>query len=145
MIVAVNNPSGWQITTNYVYIGPSNDPGHGTTTNATYTVDSETTGHTEGDYVCHTGFRSGTHCGQVLDSDVTIIYSSTHSLHHAASVRGIACEGDSGGPVVVNHSAYGIEVAADIPSGECSSQTGVWYYEPINQIHDVIPITLNGT
>jgi hypothetical protein len=136
-ITTVNNPSGWQLPNNYVYVTPS----YGTiptTLNERYTITSETSGYVTGIYVCHTGATSGTNCGHITSSSYTFPYGG-HTVHGLYQVAGTSCQGDSGGPTYIGHSAFGIYVAypyTDLdeelgPNGiyqQCSH--AYWYVEP---------------
>jgi hypothetical protein len=140
---------------NYVYVAP-NGGAYPTTYSDSYTILGDgnvgtvpTGGNPAGKYLCHTGAGLAgfgypeTKCGILGQTNVTKYFAEEPfaavtqlaEFHNSSGVLG--CKGDSGGPVFVNHTAFGI-----ITGGEGSSYAtynngicnGMMYYTGIGTI-----------
>lgn len=87
-----------------------------------------------GSGVCRNGIASGYDCGSIVDTDVTrssCINSNQTcvSVRHSVEVSFDSTNGDSGGPIFLNYSAYGIHIHSDADS---SPDPHGWY-TPVDQ------------
>lgn len=115
-IITINNPSGWDAPTNTVLVDSSDTPEYPTTYNDAYAITGIGDENPQGIYLCHTGATIGTNCGEVVSPDAHLTYEddatgATEEITNMIETSFNICEGDSGGPVYVEHKAYGIAVA----------------------------------
>jgi streptogrisin B len=136
-VIRVNNPSGWALPRNWVYVRQS-DGDRKTTEDPQYPITATgTSPGLVGSYVCYTGGGgtgawqgTGTRCGIVETHETPLTYMGV-TVQRLARVRVQWCKGMSGGPVYVNRIAYGIAVAFSEPNssdGRCGSYM---YYQGI--------------
>lgn len=111
-IVRINPLSYWAFTGPYVVV----DAGPDTTYDQGYEIYSESS-TIDGQTVCRTSAFSFTMdedyttCGQVINPDVNITYTSGETVNHVVWTDMCGVGGSSGGPVYKTHYAYGIHVA----------------------------------
>jgi hypothetical protein len=100
---------------------------------------------TEDTTVCHSGDRTGVHCGTILAKNVTIVYTDSNG-GPSTTVTGLtmtdACaeKGDSGGPVVVGDQAQGVISGSDTRT--CAQGDDRTYFQPIIPILSAYDLTL---
>ena len=117
----------------------------------------------QGDYVCHTGKKSGISCGQVTNISHQLMWSDDRCLdssgaevaceHVFVKVEGQhlkGCKGDSGGPFYRGGTAYGI-VAGSNGGTKCGLTGRTVTFSAIREVEtflnvDVLtePVTLNA-
>jgi hypothetical protein len=143
-IITVDNPSGWHVPDNHVTVQACSCPGHPTTEDKYYYINNYTF-PAEGTYTCHTGATWGTDCGKIYRNDTTFTAPGVITTH-VIQTAGVGCEGDSGGPVYVNHAGQGIEIGGSGTSFEypgwnettvfCTA--GYWY--AVNMLNAANPL-----
>jgi streptogrisin C len=109
-ILAINNPSGWQLPQGWVYVTAGTD----TTVNQQYPISSAQYS-TLNQRSCTTGASSGsTTCGVVTALGVMHTFCATLPTPSCATVNNLgqtnicSTEGDSGGPLYADHQAFGL-------------------------------------
>lgn len=119
------NPRGWALVT--ASTGPP-----ATTYDASYYISGEGSYATvPGSYLCHTGWAlGGTACGALAGSGISVTYQDGVTVGGLARFNATTCPGDSGGPVYISHTAFGIVSGTNVTSG-CGSAT---YYQGIGGI-----------
>lgn len=161
---AINNPAGWSPAyAVQVYTGAYSSQ-YPTTYDSNYAITADSAnvfggpyrnagGTIYGDllapgyYLCHTGSTSHTSCGPVVGDNITYQYGVPNS-HHLFLVHMEGCEGDSGGPVFIQHTAFGEVVAHgahDLPnrttvSGIVSHCSNYTYAYPIGDLENQLNI-----
>jgi FG-GAP-like repeat/Trypsin len=104
-----------------------------------------------GEYVCHSGARTGASCGTVTGLDKTITFQEpgTPTIYHLTAVQGFcAYFGDSGGPVFAGNTALGIFSGTSSTSSESGEEK--WakrcsyedYYSEITNITSALGVTV---
>jgi hypothetical protein len=100
-----------------------------------------------GQYVCHSGTKTGTSCGAVRALDVT--GDSGEGLIYHLTEFGEVCgiNGDSGGPVFAGSTAYGLYSAGDPTGAECPLGSGksngeYGYYLEITEATSAMGVTV---
>ena len=111
-ILKINNPTGWDLPENFVYVQASSD----TTPNEEYAITSTTTSSI-GDRVCLTGATTGTDCGEVTALGVTHTVAGT-TVTNSGQASYCRAGGDSGAPIYAGHKAFGIH--SDSGGSNCS-------------------------
>jgi hypothetical protein len=154
-IITMNNPGGWS-PQGWVYVRSSTAGDHPTAENPAYTInrvggwaDVPLSGSPPGYYVCHTGATFGTDCGTIGDVGVTVTYDG-HTVQGLGRINGMAvCEGDSGGPIYVNHTAFGIFVALSLtsvtkvgPNGYTQRCGVTAYYQGANGLQNLLNVDI---
>lgn len=96
-----------------------------------------------GQYVCHSGNKTGTSCGNVSALDLTYVDEGSGGTVYNATEFGKVCSvaGDSGGPVFAGNTALGIYAAADIESTYPNCATTAVYME-ITDVTDSLGIAV---
>jgi hypothetical protein len=102
----------------YLYVGActTHCAGHHMTQDAAYRVVGTGTGGTvpltgspREQRLCKTGATTGTTCGVLAATDVTVHYTDGPTIRGMGEIRGMyACQGDSGSPIFMNGKVYGI-------------------------------------
>ena len=135
-----------------VLVLSSSGPGYPTSYNDWYGINSTPYGGSAaiiGSYVCKSGSTEGTACGELTQVNWTdgrgingqglVFFDKNEAGYYE---RGV-CAGDSGGPVFVNHKAYGIVASYGPPAtqepGEC---TGAFGYTGISYALDELNVNL---
>lgn len=91
-----------------------------------------------GEYVCKTGQTSGTSCGRVRATGVSVTYSGTTTVHDLVRATMSVCKGDSGGPVYGNGTAHGL-VSGGLLVGNCGTTL---YYQGVRSAADALDVTV---
>lgn len=99
--------------------------GYGTTWNPDYPTWATAWSYT-GLYVCHTGAATGTSCGAVDGTNVSITYDDGTVLQGMTRLPVCGDHGDSGGPFCRSNTAYGVLSGGTL--GTCSQ---IFYTEAI--------------
>jgi streptogrisin C len=130
------DPKAW------VYVTASNG-GYPTTKNESYTISG--TGYSSaliGEYLCKTGKTSGTTCGKVEAIGVTVNYSASGvTVHGLGRAKIHTCKGDSGGPLYVQHIAYGLVSGITLYPGDTQCG-GTTYYQGVKGAADAMNVFL---
>lgn len=105
-IVTINDPSGWQEQP-YVVNGTATYQVTGYYNNFEYYV---------GMYLCHTGYKTGTQCGNVTNLNATVSDGQGHSVNNQVLTNACALPGDSGGPMFLIDNANMTRRAAGVVS-----------------------------
>jgi streptogrisin C len=141
-IIRVDDPGYWQ-PKGWVYVSWSPGP-YPTTTNAEYTIGG--TGYSSaivGEYLCKTGQTTYTNCGEVKALNQTVHYGGSVdvTVHGLGRVDMLTCKGDSGGPLYVQHVAYGVVSGVRLwpNSDKCGDIT---WYQGINGALDAMNVHL---
>jgi streptogrisin C len=89
-----------------------------------------------GEYVCHTGWWTGSSCGTVKQLNAKVTYSDGKSVEHLTRLQG-ACgnHGDSGGPVWGAYS-YAVGIWSGGENGTCQNH----YYTEVKEIESAFQI-----
>jgi Repeat of unknown function (DUF346) len=94
-----------------------------------------------GEYVCHSGNKTGTSCGNVSALDYTVTVDSTGAVIYHETRFGDVCSigGDSGGPVFTGTIALGLYSASsgESSNGACDATS---YYVEITQATDAMGV-----
>jgi len=111
-IIRVSNPAGWDARAwVYVLASTGNDGVAGTSANAQYRILADG-GSSVNMRICKSGVSPDrTSCGRVKELGVTVTYTSGETIRGLARTSYCSQGGDSGGPVYVSNTAYGIHVA----------------------------------
>jgi Trypsin len=96
-----------------------------------------------GQYVCHSGTKTGTSCGSVSALGVTAVDEVTGGVVYNTTQFGKICTygGDSGGPVFAGNTALGIYSMADKQS-EFPSCDSTGYYVEITDATNVLGVSV---
>lgn len=144
-IITINDPSstGWD-PRGWVYVRASSGT-PSTSEDAQYYISGEGTYTTvPGSYLCHTGYGmttygySGTACGPLSGNMQSVRYVDGTLVNNLSRFNATNCPGDSGGPVYIGHTAYGIVSGTDVTSG-CGT---VVYYQEISGVLSGFNMTL---
>jgi hypothetical protein len=99
-----------------------------------YPIDGEAKS-VEGEYVCHSGFASGTSCGHVYETGTTVHFETGETVYNETRVGGPKgsehCNigGDSGGPWFAGNTALGINSAGANWVYDVNDPIESWYKE----------------
>ena len=132
-LVNVNNPAGWQARA-WVWVRPPEPQ------NQTYSINADDgPDGLEGKRVCHTGYRSGTRCGEITSTYAAVQYGG-YPFTMIAMMESNACQnpGDSGGPHFRLGIAYGIHSGGTSGGTSCYS-----VIQPVTQAENVLNVNVS--
>jgi hypothetical protein len=116
-IMSIDDLAEWKASP-YIYVGActTHCAGHHMSLDASYRVTGTGTGSSvpltgspREHRLCKTGATTGTTCGVLAATDVTVNYTDGPSVRGLGEIRGMyACQGDSGSPIFMNGKIFGI-------------------------------------
>jgi hypothetical protein len=124
--LSIDNLREWRASP-YLYVGACSThcPGHHVRLDAAYRVVGTgtaktlpSTGSPREKRLCKAGATSGTSCGVLVETGVTLNYTNGPTVGGLGVIKGMYdCQGDSGSPVFMNGKVYGILVAGSDNTG----------------------------
>jgi hypothetical protein len=96
-----------------------------------FTSAKSTSQQTYASYVCRSGWRSGSQCGNIIVVDGDFVVEGL-PIHHQWKVNTDTCGGDSGGPYFLYNGIWGtVTDSAHDDGAGCDINTGNGWYSPI--------------
>jgi hypothetical protein len=98
-----------------------------------------------GQYACHSGITTATHCSTVTKQDLTVAYYSSEygkyvTYNHLTEIAPICVDGgDSGGPVYAGNTALGIVSKKDGELPQCGNYL---LFQEITEATDLLNVTV---